>query len=171
MKTASVVTGEQLANALHSLGVEFIMGGQDQGESLHKEPVRLIASLAQSPEARLRLSLIPLFLEHPEFAVYVPSIVEKLRPAARLILECYYSAAVWLQQQHRVRLNALMGAKPVLPDYFSRVIGFEISDDPEENLRSLAERHRALSGAQINWLGTYQHAAQVMLKALELRRA
>jgi len=35
-----------------------------------------------------------------------------------------------------------------------------VSDDLEENLRSLAKRHRELSAAPINWFGTYHHAAQ-----------
>jgi len=169
MKTPALVTGEQLTNALHSLGVEFIMGGQYENETLHKQPGRLIVALAQSSEARLRLSLIPLFLEHPELARYVPSAAAKLAPAARIILECYYTAAVWLQQQHITQLNTLIGSKPTLPDYFSRKIGFEITTNPGENLKSLAERHRVLSGAQVNWLGTYQHAAQVMLRGLELQ--
>jgi hypothetical protein len=171
MKTLSMVTGEQLVNALHMLGVEFIMGGQFQNESLHKQPARLIAALTQSTEARLRLSLIPLFLDHPEFASFVPSILAKLKPADRLILKCYYTAAVWLQQQHRNQLITLIGNKASLPDYFSLEIGLEISDDPEDNLRSLAECQRVLSGAQVNWLGTYHHAAQVMLRGLELQKA
>jgi hypothetical protein len=33
--------------------------------------------------------------------------------------------------------------------------------------RGLAKRHEELSGARVNWLGTYQHAAQVWLKGLE----
>jgi len=171
MKTSSIITGEQLTTALHMLGVDFIMGEEYPNESLHKQPARLIAALGQSPDARLRLSLIPLFLEHPEFAAYVPSVAIKVTPAARLILKCYYTAAVWLQQQHRNQLNALIGNKPSLPDHFSRDIGYEISNDPEENLKSLAQRHQLLSGAQVNWLGTYQHAAQVLLKGLELQKA
>jgi len=171
MKTPTIITGEQLTTALHKLGVNFIMGEQVPNESIHKQPARLIAALAQSPEARLRLSLIPLFLEHPEFADYVPSVATRLDPAARLVLKCYYTAAVWLQQQHRNQLKALIGNKPSLVDYFSYEIGYEISNNSEENLKSLAQRHWLLSGAQVNWLGTYQHAVQVMLKGLELQKA
>ena len=69
MRHVSTSSGDQLVNALHALGVKILMGDRDTDESLHKQPARLIAALAQSGEARLRLSLIPLFLEHPEFAI------------------------------------------------------------------------------------------------------
>lgn len=67
----NVITGEQLANSLHALGVKFIMGRKDSSETARQKPVELISALAQSKEARLRLSLIPLFLERPEFSVHV----------------------------------------------------------------------------------------------------
>jgi hypothetical protein len=46
-----------------------------------------------------------------------------------------------------------------------------VSSDPEANLKALAIRQQALSGAQVNWLGTYLHAAQVWQKGLELHEA
>ncbi|SRR6266487_4797118 len=90
------ITGTQLTNALQTLNVNFIMGGQSSSEALHKQPTRLIATLAESDESRLRLSLIPLFLENHEFALDVRTLAKKLDPAARLTLQCYYTAAVWL---------------------------------------------------------------------------
>jgi hypothetical protein len=151
------ITGDQLTNALRALDVNFIMGGQSKGESLHKQPARFIAALAESDESRLRLSLIALFLEHPEFARYVRTVARSLRAPARLTLQCYYSAAVWFAQKYRVRNVSL-------PDYFSQELNMQPVADPEVNLRELAKRHRELSGARVNWLGTYQHAAQVWQK-------
>jgi hypothetical protein len=168
MSQATTNTGEQLANALHALGVNFIMGGKGRDASLHKQPARLMAALVQSGEARLRLSLIPLFLEHPEFAAHVRAVADSLNPPERLTLQCYYSAAVWLQQKYRLRLNGLIGEKTSLPDYFSRELGAQITTDPDKNLELLAQRHQVLSSAHVNWLGTYQHAAQVWLRGLEL---
>jgi len=156
-------TGDQLTNALRALGVHFILGGKIQREDLHKQPARLIAALANSNESRLRLSLIPLFLEHPDFAAYVQAVTGILDPSARITLQCYYSAAVWLGQ-----ILCLPGCS--LPDLFSREINLHPVDDPEENLRALAKRHEELSGSRVNWLGTYQHAAQVWLKGLEFNR-
>ena len=171
MNIPSTATGEQLANALHDLGVKFIMGGSRGDESLHKQPARLIAALAESDESRLRLSLIPLFLEHPEFAAHVRTAAIGVSPAAQLILQCYYTAAVWLQRKYRSRLDLLIGRKASLPDYFSSELGLQNTDDPTINLGRLAQRHRILSGAQVNWLGTYEHAVQVWVKGLEIQKA
>jgi hypothetical protein len=161
MNQAAVNTGDQLVHALHILGVNFIMGGQDGNASRYQQPARLIAALAQSEESRLRLSLIPLFLEHPEFAGRVRTVAKKIDPTARLTLQCYYSAAVWLAKKYR--------ASAALPDLFSKDLNLTPVDDPEENLRTLAKRHKELSGSRVNWLGTYRHAAQVWLKGLELK--
>jgi hypothetical protein len=160
MKHTATNTGDQLAKALHALGVNFLMGGKGADKSLHKQPARLIAALATSGEARLRLSLIPLFLEHPEYASRVRGVAKKLDPLARLTLQCYYSAAIWLAQK-----NQRKGAH--LPDHFSKDLKLKVVDDPEENLRALAKRHTELSGSYVNWLATYQHAEQIWLKGLE----
>lgn len=163
MRHTTTATGEQLANALHALGIDFIRGGKaNADESLHNHPARLIAALAQSQEARLRLSLIPLFLEHPEYASHVRAAAKKLDLSARLTLQCYYSAAVWLAKKYQIK-------SAHLPDHFSKKLNLTPADDPEENLRALAKRHEELSGSLTNWLGTYQHAAQVWLKGLELK--
>jgi len=156
----ATVTSVQLSRALSALGINFIMGSDGRPTSLRKQPARLLAALAASDEARLRLSLIPLFLQHPEFAAYVPQAAELLAPPARLTLECYYSAAVWLGQEQQI----------LLPDLLSRELGIIVTNDPVENLRRLAQRHAELSGIKINWLGTYQHAAQVWLKGQEFQR-
>lgn len=164
MSRSSAVTGDQLTDALRALGVNFLMAARKGGDaSLHKQPARLIAALAESDDARLRLSLIPLFLEHPEFAAHVRAVAQSLSPIPRLTLQCYYNAAVWLGREYRAR-----GA--VLPDYFSAELSLHPTEDSEENLRNLAKRHEELSGARVNWLGTYQHAAQIWFKGLELKR-
>jgi hypothetical protein len=172
MSVSPLATGAQLTNALHTLGVKFIIGGNYTEETLHKHPPRLIAALAGSKEARLRLALIPLFLEHPEFAAYVRPVAANLNASTRLTLQCYYCAAVWLQQEYQARLESILGSKPSLPDHFSRELGLQQTlNDPEPNLQMLAERHQVLSGEKVNWLGTYRHAAQVWLKGLENRNA
>ena len=150
-------------NALHALGVNFLMGGGGADASLHKQPARLIAGLAQSDEARLRLSLIPLFLEHPEYTSHVREVAKKLDPPARLTLQCYYSAAVWLTKKHHPQGTSL-------PDHFSKDLSLSPVDDPDENLRALAKRHKELSGSYVNWLATYQHAEQVWRKGLEYQK-
>jgi hypothetical protein len=93
----------------------------------------------------------------------VRGVAKKLSPSARLTLQCYYSAAVWFEKKYPPR-----GAS--LPDHFSKELGLHPTADPEENLRNLAKRHAELSGARVNWLGTYQHAAQVWQKGLEYKK-
>jgi hypothetical protein len=171
MDAQSTFTGEQLAGALQALGVQFILGKSGIDKNLHKHPAHLIAALAESNESRLRLSIIPLFLEHPEFAVYVRGAANEVGPAGRLMLQCYYTAAVWLQRKYRSRIDLLIGKKESLPDYFSSELGVENADDPIINLQRLAGQHHILSGAQVNWLGTYEHAAQVWIKGLEIHKA
>lgn len=162
MRHATTSTGEQLANALHALGVNFIRGGRDADEPLPNHPTRLIAALAQSSEARLRLALIPLFLERSEYASRVRAAASKLDPPAKLTLKCYYSAAVWLAKKYQLQ-------DPLL-DYFSKDLALTPGDDADENLRALAERHAELSGSYVNWLATYQHAEQIWWKGVERRR-
>jgi len=163
MRHASTTTGDQLVNALRALGVNFLLGGKETDETLSKHPTRLITKLAESEEARLRLSLIPLFLEHPEYASRVHKIAKKLDSPARITLQCYYSAAVWLAKKHQQ-----IGAP--LPDHFSKELDLTPVEDPEENLRTLAKRHKELSGSFVNWLATYQHAEQVWRKGLEYQK-
>lgn len=162
MNQAVEFTGEQLANALRALDVNFIMGGQSSKGTLHKQPARLIAALSKSDESRLRLSLIPLFLDHPEFGTHVRTVAKRLDPVARLTLQCSYTAAVWLAKKHSPQI--------VLSDYFSQELNLHPVEDPDENLRALARRHKALSGTSVNWLGTYLHAVQVWQKGLEFKK-
>ncbi len=153
---------DQLVSELWAQDVRFILGSKpDHSPSF--PPARLIAALTESREARLQLSLIPLFLRHPEFAVHVNAVAKKINPEYQLILKCFYSAAVWLEQKHLSRKE--------LPDLFSKELGLSLNPNPEENLRALAKRQRELSGSHINWLGTYQHAADIWLKEVELQQA
>jgi hypothetical protein len=160
MSQGTTPLNDQLTNALRALGVN--RGAQSKDSFLHRQPARLIAYLAKSEESRLRLSLIPLFLEHPEFAAHVRAVARKLEPAARLTLQCYYSAAIWLAKKYRPHTS--------LPDHFSKELHLYPTTEPDENLRALAQRQRELSGTEVNWLGTYQHAAQVWQKGLEYKK-
>jgi hypothetical protein len=114
MNTVYNFTGDQLANALHTFGVNFIMGGEGADDELYKNPIRLLVELAQSKESRLRLSLIPLFLEHPEFALYVNKAARKLELTSRITLECYYTAAMFIRKKYQPRRKAFLEEiKPV----------------------------------------------------------
>ena len=168
---AMSVTGEQLAGALHVLAVDFILDGTTDSQRLQDHPEWLITALAESPEARLRLSLIPLFLEHPEFSRYARKAAQGSNEAGRVTLHCYYTAAVLLQRMHGSRLEGLIGLRQVLPDVFSKPLGLRLTSDVEGGLSALAGQHQRLSGLKVNWLGTYQHAFQVWVRGLEIRKS
>jgi hypothetical protein len=77
---------DQLVSELWAQDVRFILGSKpDHPPSL--PPARLIAALTESREARLQLSLIPLFLRHPEFAVHVNAVVKKNKSRVSVDIE------------------------------------------------------------------------------------
>lgn len=157
-----MVSEEQLVSELWARDVRFILGSAPDHLPM-LSPADLITALAESKEARLQLSLIPVFLRHPEFSEQVKFASENLKPNLQLILKCFYSAAVWLEQKYLFTNR--------LPDLFSKELGILPSENPEENLKALAMQQKELSGLRINWLGTYQHAAEIWLKELELQKA
>lgn len=81
MKSVSEILDQVLVNNLERLNIRFILGTHNDQKARSVDPVTLIASLAKSGDARLRLALIPLFLEHPELSKYV-------REATALLLYC-----------------------------------------------------------------------------------
>jgi hypothetical protein len=105
---------DQLVSELWARDVRFILGSKPDHPPM-LEPAALIAALAESREARLQLSLIRLFLRHPEFSAHVRGVAAKIKPANQSILKCFYSAAVWLEQKHLSRRE--------LPDLFSKELG------------------------------------------------
>lgn len=163
------MTGAELAVALAALDVPFIAGGSHQPVAAFPQPATLLASLAASDEARLRLALIPLLLRHPEYARQATAALRLLPPAAQTCFKCYYTAAMLLQTKHRSRLETLWGRLDLLPDLFSAELGVPQPTDPDDALCILAMRQRALTNRSINWLGTYKHGADRLLQFLERR--
>jgi hypothetical protein len=158
----------RLVAALEALGVYFLRGADASAPTKHIAPNRLLAGLAASDEARVRLALIPLLLHRPDFAAYANADAA-LDPEAQVVLMCYYTAALYLQRKYRLRLEKLMGCYDPLPDLFSKALGLRPCTNPDDGLQALAQRHAILSGKPINWLGTYEHAAQRWLTSMERR--
>ncbi len=159
------------AAALAQLDVHFVTWTRPvSGVRLAKNPVTLIASLAQQEEARLRLSIIPLLLRHPEFAAVVPDATRQLSPRRRDLLKLYYTAALLLQQKYAVRLLQLLGPSEPMTDWYSRELGIPVRGDPDTRLRILARKQRERSGLALNWLGTYEHASERFIRHLHFMR-
>lgn len=172
MTTQGVYSEDQLVAELWARDVRFLMGSQTHTVSL-LTPANLIASLAQSTNARVRLSLIPLFLRHPELSTEVQNAdnLLSLQMKRQNVLRFYYTAAVFLQGKYQQQLLLLLGEQPRLPDLFSNILGVPPQEDPNQALEQLAKRHQMLSGQFVNWIGTYEHAADVWLKQMELQKA
>lgn len=167
---ADTIAAADLARALDGLEVPFIAGGSDSTTLQMPQPAVLMASLAASDEARLRLALIPLLLRHPEFALHAGSALQLMTPQVQTGFKCYYTAALLLQQKHRDRLETVFSRVHSLPDLFSAELQMSDWPDPDTGLRALADRQKALTGRSINWLGTYEHGAMRLLRTLEGRK-
>ena len=83
----------------------------------------------------------------------------------------YYTAAVLLQQEHAERLRLRLAARwRPLPDLFSEELGLLRSGSHREQLARLGRIHRQLSGAVVNWTGTYENVARHLVRRWELER-
>ncbi len=61
------------------------------------------------------------------------------------------------------KFSSVVEIKQNLRDLFSDDLGLEQYSDLDVSLKTLAARHQVLSQSSVNWLGTYQHAAQIWL--------
>lgn len=165
------VSDDQLVSELWARDVQFLMGRPLSSKPL-LTPANFIASLAESENARVRLSLIPFFLRHPELFNEAEK-ADKLisTQAKQFVLRFFYTAAILLQKKYHERIYEIFGEQSSLPDLFSAQLGISLDAPPDQALLQLAERHRILSGQFVNWIGTYEHAVDVWLKQMELQKA
>jgi hypothetical protein len=163
------ISDDDLVSELWARDVRFLMGKQENLSPL-LSPSSLIASLAQSENARVRLALIPLFLRHPEFSNEVKKADNLLSSEiSKLFLRFYYTAAIILQRKYQERINNILGEQIKLPDLYSNALGISLEENPEKDLVHLGKQHQILSGHIINWIGTYEHGAGNWLKYMELQ--
>ena len=105
---------------------------------------------------------------HPDFFGDVKKADEALSSQpSQLYLRFYYTAAVLLQRKYKERLIKIFGEQLQLPDLFSRLLGVSLDSNPNDALVRLAQRHQVLSGQRINWLETYEHGAERLVKYME----
>ena len=157
-----------LAAELARLGLPFVTATAEDRLPVPLSPESLIAALAGSKEARLRLALIPLFVVHPEYAQFVPEVANGLVDQVRNSLVCYYTAAMLLQRKHALRL-AQLGLDPTeLPNLFGDDLELPLSGDVDGLLLQLAEHQEQMSGRSLNWYGTYGHALDRLIRRMEL---
>jgi hypothetical protein len=157
-------SGDELVAELAGYGLHFLRGGHNVRSGPKHSPVDLIAALVGHGEARLRLALIPLFLSQPQLTNSVPAAAVQLSGSAQLTLQCFYTAACLLQQIYAEPFRRYGGEQPSLPDLFSKELGIPDSGTPEDRLKMLGVQHRLRRGQFVNWVGTYQSGAEVLLR-------
>lgn len=160
-----------LNDELARLGVRFVRTGARPAASRPLTPYDLLMGLACSDEPRLRLSLIPLLLTRPDYAVHVPEAGRRLSVLPRVTLISYYTATRLLQRKYRLQLAELGYSPEPLPDLYSQELRLPVDRPADEQLRHLAERQASLSGRHLNWHGTYEHAMRHLLRLAEQEAA
>ncbi len=165
------LTDDQLVAELNALGVHFLTGGDGARLTPSATPSELLVGLAQSRDARVRSAIIPLLLIRPSLAGYGLKAIEQLRESDQNTLMLFYTAAMLLQAKHQAELKALLGLYEPLPDLFSRRLNLTCSDNIDQQLHQLSERHKTLTHCCVNWLGVYAHAAERSMKRLESEAA
>lgn len=157
-----------LAAELDRLGLRFVTSSAEDAPPFALSTEDLIAALASSKEARLRMALIPLFIAHPEYSRFVSQVSQELVGQAQITLVCYYTAAVLLQRKYAQRLLRLGLEVSDLPDIFGHSLALPLNSSADALLLRLAEQQTQMSGRPINWYGTYEHAMERFIRRLEL---
>ena len=121
-------------------------------------------------DARMRLALIAVLLQRPEFALEAGDVLVVLPNDQRPIFKLFYTAACYLQAKYHEQLEELLGHFQKIPDLFSEQLNLDPGDSIEENLQELALRHTKITDLNVNWYGTYQHAAMRVITRLRSER-
>ncbi len=159
---------ERLVAALREQGIRFLAPGDARaGQPL--APQALLEQLAASDDARLRVSLIPLFILHPSLARWVPVVLPEMDEPARRELITAYMAAVYLQRMWSIRLGLYLPEMDWLPDLFSADLGLP---PPEERygkagLYALAGWRATASPYPFNWLASWQRVMDLLIEQLK----
>lgn len=167
-----VALEDQLVSELWARDVQFLRGRTSLPIDTMLTDTKLITSLAESSDPRVCFSLIPLFLRHPEYSAYILEANKSLSSqTSKITLQFYYTAAVFLQKKYLERIQSIMGEQKQLQDFFSEELGFTPDNEPDHALAQLAKQHHLSTGQFVNWLRTYEHAADVWLRQMELQKA
>jgi len=160
---------DDLLTELNTLGVNFLTTNK-RGDCAQMTPVALLVGLALDPDARVQSVIIVLLLVRPDYASHAPQAASLLPPAPRLLFMSYCAAATLLQKKYASQLNDLLGEQIPLPDLFFDELYLSTISELTVSLCELSDQQRKLSGEKLNWLGTYEQAAQRLITRLERER-
>ena len=160
----------QLIGAMDRLGVHFIIGDNLPDTVDCLSPAELMAGLVVHNDARIRLSLIPLLLQHPEYSEFVQEALDMLDDAQKMIFKLYYTAASLLQLVYYDQIIGLVEGSQIICDHFFKELAIRDEGTAKERLRELAKRHQEITKLPVNWYGTYHHAAKRILTRMQRER-
>ena len=158
---------DQLIAELNNLGLRYLVGEKIVVNEEAVSPDRLLAALSGHPDARIRHAVIALLLFKPDFSDFAAQAIEHLSMDEILQFKFYYTAAMLLQQIHSDRLKRYVMNWQSIPDRFLQDLGLPDDDTPLDRLSNLGELHREKTGSSVNWLGTYNHVAERLIRQLE----
>ena len=167
---SSLQAEEQLVAELAKLGVRYLSRqSADSSPSVHT-PHELLAMLVCQPSSRVRAALIALLLARPDYASYVSQALTGLKIKDAQTLRFFYTAAVNLQQEYEGIFQAALGVNWYkLPDLFSDELGLT-GVLPAARLQHLAHLHAQSCGENLNWEGTYENAAQHLIRRWKMEQ-
>lgn len=166
---AQLAEEEGLVAELERMDVTYLSQREARDTPQLRPPEKLLADLVRQPSARVREAVIALLLAHPEYAAAIPGALARLSPADQTTLRLHYTAAVLLQREHAAQLQPHLAARwQPLPDLFSDELGLPRRGSHREQLVHLGSAHRRLSGAVVNWTGTYENVAHHLVRRWEL---
>lgn len=161
---------KRLLDSLNHFGVHFLVGESHPRFTEPLPPAALLAGLTVQSDARMRLALIAVLLQRPEFAAEAEKVLDLLSVEQCTIFHLYYTASHYLQSSYYDQLIELLGVFEELPDLFSNQLDIPTNIPATDPLKKLAQRHQEITGLSLNWYGTYQHAARRVIARLKKER-
>lgn len=166
-----MIDANNLLLNMNRIGVHFLVGDDNPGLAAPITPAQLLGGLAAQSDARLRLAMIAVLLQHPEYSKYAPDAVALLDDTQRITFKLYYTAAHYLQLVYKNQLQDVLGQFLWLPDIFSEEFNIMEDGAAKVQLKQLAKRHQEITGLSLNWYGTYNHAAMRVITRLKVEEA
>ena len=162
---------ERLVAELELVGIRYLSRQTTIQAKRVRSPQRLLAAVIQQPSSRVRTAVIAIFLANPKFAGSMPGALELLSVPERQTLKLFYTAAVYLQHKHALRLQAFLGERwQWLPDWYSAELNIQLGQPPDKLLTQLGHEQQRMSGIMANWTGTYENVAHHLLRRWELEQ-
>ncbi|WIG60701.1 MAG: hypothetical protein OJF49_003449 [Ktedonobacterales bacterium] len=166
--TYHAATSHLLAE-LHAHGLHYLINAElrdDSGKNDEQQPLTpgaLLTQLAQSPDPRVRDSIIGLLFLHPRFAVATADVRTTAPDQAKEQVMTLLLAALYLQRIWRLPLTLALGHAPRIPerrfaaDWRVRGLPAPVVAYGEAGLQALAAYERQRTGVLANYVADWQN--------------